>query len=446
MNYSEVVDYIYSIPKFTKKGGLSQTEKIMALFRHPENSFHYIHIAGTNGKGSVSAYLNAVLIENGLKTGLFTSPHLEKMNERMKINGQDISDADFIRIFFEVKTKIDQWIKEGGVHPTFFEFVYLMAMLWFQENKIDIAVVETGLGGRLDATNIVKKPILTVITSIGYDHTQYLGNTLTEIAGEKAGIIKPDCPLVYDASSDMEAVTVFKEKAEKLKVSAVPVEKKDILSLVSDKESLWYTMKPFANHDMMKEISIRLLTPARYQAMNSALAVRSAEVLKFTSKLFEGISDDVFYERVKTALLKAKWPGRFEHTAPNIYIDGAHNEAGIRALCESIAVSFSDRDIHLLFAVAEDKDYTDMIRCLCGLKNLKTVTVTAIESDRQTPIDTVIEIFRKNWHGFIWGTYNIKEAFNKAAGQMDSNGLLFCTGSLYLAGSLKSLQKGFSDD
>lgn len=446
MNYSEIVDYIYNIPKFTKKGGLSQTAQVMAQFGHPENTFRYIHIAGTNGKGSVSAYLSSMLMENGLRTGLFTSPHLVKINERMKINGTDISDGDFIRIFFAVKEKIDAWIQNGGVHPTFFEFVYLMAMLWFQENEVDIAVVETGLGGRLDATNVAAKPILTVITSIGYDHMQYLGNTLTEIAGEKAGIIKSGCPLVYDASSDKQAVQVFKERADKLKVMAVPTEKKELYFLKSDRERLCYQLKPMTYGDTSEKIQVTLLTPARYQAMNSALAFRGMEMLRLTSGLCDGVNDEVFYGRIKKALLKAKWPGRFERTAPNIYIDGAHNEAGICALCESIEFGFTDSGIHLLFAVAEDKDYTEMIRRLCNLKNLKSVTVTAIENDRRTPVETVTEIFRKNWHGFIRETYNIKEAFNEAVKGTGSRELLFCTGSLYLAGSLKALQKGLSND
>ena len=145
----------------------------------------------------------------GLKTGMFTSPHLVRINERMKINGEEISDGDFIRIFFAVKKKIDEWITKGGVHPTFFEFIYLMAMLWFRENQVDVAVVETGLGGRLDATNIVQSPTLTVITSIGFDHVQYLGDTLDKIAGEKAGIMKAGCPVVFDGTSGPYRLSMY---------------------------------------------------------------------------------------------------------------------------------------------------------------------------------------------------------------------------------------------
>ena len=435
----KIVDYIYSIPKFTKKGGMIQTAQIMALFEHPENDFTYVHIAGTNGKGSVSAYMAGMLRACRLKVGLFTSPHLVRINERMKINGEDISDGDFIRIFFTVKEKIDVWMKEGGVHPTFFEFIYLMAMLWFRENHIDIAVVETGLGGRLDATNVVAKPALTVITSIGFDHMQYLGHTIDKIAGEKAGIMKDGCPVIFDGTSQPEAVCVLSERAAALGCACTAVTQQDIGDFVSDKESLRYTIPALFDG---RKLSVVLPTPARYQAMNSALALRGMEMLWRAGRFSYQYpaSEDSFYAVILKALSKVRWSGRFEMAAPDIYIDGAHNEAGIKAFCESIEYSFSDKPVYLLFAVAEDKDYTEMIRRLCSLQRLAGVMVTAIESERQTSVDLVEQIFKENWHGRIEGTYNIKEALERAAGWIQG-GRLFCTGSLYLAGSLMALQK-----
>lgn len=442
----KVVDYIYSIPKFTKKGGMAQTAQIMALFGHPENTFPYIHIAGTNGKGSVSAYMAGMLGACRLKVGMFTSPHLVCINERMKINGENISDGDFIRIFFVVKNKIDAWIKEGGVHPTFFEFIYLMAMLWFRENHIDIAVVETGLGGRLDATNIVAKPVLTVITSIGFDHMQYLGDTIDEIAGEKAGIMKPGCPVILDGTSESAAVQVLTERAEVLGCDCIAVTSADIGHLTSDKRGLKYELSRLSDEG---QLLVALPTPARYQAVNSALALRGMELLWQSGQLCGSkrflqrypAAEDNFYSTILEALSKICWSGRFEMAAPDIYIDGAHNEAGIKAFCESIEYSFWDKPVYLLFAVAEDKDYTEMITRLCQLQRLEGVMVTAIEGERRTSVDLVEQIFKQNWHGRIEGTYNIKEALETAAGWIQGGGRLFCTGSLYLAGSLMALQK-----
>lgn len=199
-DYETAVKYIYDIPKFTKKGGIEQTEKLMAMLGNPQNDFKYIHIAGTNGKGSVSAFMAQALQMCGIKTGLFTSPHLVTINERLRIDGEVISNDDFVRLFEDIKQRVDAYVADGGVHPTFFEWMYMMAMCWFSRQKIQYAVVETGLGGRLDATNVIKYPELTLITSIGLDHVQYLGSDIASIAGEKAGIIKKDVSLVFDAS------------------------------------------------------------------------------------------------------------------------------------------------------------------------------------------------------------------------------------------------------
>lgn len=435
----KVTDYIYSIPKFAKKGGLTQTAQLMKLFGDPQTSFKYIHIAGTNGKGSVSAYLSRMLCACGMRTGLFTSPHLVKINERMKVNGEDIQDGDFVRIFFAVKSKIDDWMAHGGVHPTFFEWIYLMAMLWFKEQHIEIAVVETGMGGRLDATNIIAHPDASVITSIGYDHMQYLGSTLEAIAGEKAGIIKAGTPLIYDASSEAEAVRTIKTRAQYLNAEAVPVGRQEIMDVDAGRDYIRYSIQTRPKGE--KALCVTLHTPALYQCMNSALALRTMEVLFERCQWFGG-SRRLFYGHMCRALEQTVWPGRFEAVTPHLFIDGAHNDAGIKALCGTLANSFGSEKIYMLFAVAEDKDYTRMIRHICGLPNLAGVMVTAIESERKTPIEKVEKIFRENRNCLIRSTYNIKEALEEAIRWTDNGGVLICTGSLYLAGSLKALQEG----
>lgn len=193
----DIVEYLYKIPRFARTGGLEATRERLRLLGSPEKSFHYIHVAGTNGKGSVCAYMESCLRNLGFKTGLFTSPHLVRINERIRINHQEISDEDFCEAFYKVKHLVDVQKEQGIPHPTFFEFIYLMAMTAFQKAGIEYGVIETGLGGRMDLTNAVERPDITVITSIGLDHTAILGDTIEKIAGEKAGIIKAGVPLVY---------------------------------------------------------------------------------------------------------------------------------------------------------------------------------------------------------------------------------------------------------
>ena len=212
MNYAEAEEYINQIPRFSKVKSEENVDEILALFGHPEKKFAYIHVAGTNGKGSVCAFLDSMLRMAGKKTGLFTSPHLITTTERMKINGQNISEEAFTEIFEELLHVVKVREKAGHLHPTYFEWLYLMAMLWFGRQGIEYGIIETGLGGRLDATNHIAQPVLTIITSISYDHMEILGSTLTEIAGEKAGILKSGVPVICDGS-EPEAMAVIRKRA-----------------------------------------------------------------------------------------------------------------------------------------------------------------------------------------------------------------------------------------
>ena len=197
MTYQQAVEYILDIPRFTAKNDLGNTKAFLELLGNPQQRLKVIHVAGTNGKGSVCAYVDAMLRAQGKRTGLFTSPHLVRMNERIVIDGQQISDAEFTETFEEVKEKVGEMERKGLSHPTFFEFIFGMAMAAFAKAGVEYAVLETGLGGRLDATNVVEHPVCCVITSIGRDHMQWLGNTIEEIAAEKSGIIKAHVPVIY---------------------------------------------------------------------------------------------------------------------------------------------------------------------------------------------------------------------------------------------------------
>ena len=215
MRYEEAVKYILDIPKFTKKNDGDHTRKFLEYLGNPQEGLKVLHVAGTNGKGSVCAYLDGMLRSEGKRTGLFTSPHLVKINERIVLDGEEIPDDRFCEVFERTLTAVKKMEGEGLAHPTFFEFLFGMAMLAFAEGGMEYAVLETGLGGRLDATNAVEQPLVSIITSIGMDHMEYLGDTIGEIASEKAGIIKSGVPVFYAQTSE-ESDEVIRRKAEEL--------------------------------------------------------------------------------------------------------------------------------------------------------------------------------------------------------------------------------------
>ncbi|MDD3222676.1 MAG: bifunctional folylpolyglutamate synthase/dihydrofolate synthase [Clostridia bacterium] len=427
----EITRYLYAIPRFARTGGLEQTKERLRLLGSPEKSFHYIHVAGTNGKGSVCAYMESCLRNMGYKTGLFTSPHLIRINERIRIGNQEISDENFAEAFYKVKNLIDIQKEQGIAHPTFFEFIYLMAMTAFQKAGIEYGVIETGLGGRLDLTNAVEKPDITVITSIGLDHTAILGDTFEQIAAEKAGIIKAGVPLVY--LDDRESVSkVIREKAGE----AYPV-KKEWIHMDSVKPGrLDFSLECpyFEKYDIM------LNTNGIYQTENGALAVTAMEVLK--KSLNWTLSEADFRKKIIEGLARMTWPGRMEAVAKDIYVDGAHNDDGIRELVRSVETIFPEKNIYLIFAVAEDKDYREMIHHLCGLKHLKGVMVTEIDNGRRRDFHEVMDIFKENWNGNIQGTYNVNEAIRAERSRKGKDGVLICTGSLYLVGHVKEILGG----
>ena len=201
MTYREAVNYIEEIPKFAVKHPKEHTREFLKRLGNPEQGLRIIHVAGTNGKGSVCAYMQAMLMAEGKRTGFFTSPHLVSMNERIRLNNRQITDEQFLEVFRKVKAVVDEMAEEGISHPSYFEFLFGMGMTVFAEEMPDYVILETGLGGRLDATNSVEHPVLSIITSISLDHTQYLGSTIAEIAGEKAGIIKENVPVICDGSN-----------------------------------------------------------------------------------------------------------------------------------------------------------------------------------------------------------------------------------------------------
>ena len=296
MTYSECVDYILDIPKFTKKHSLDHTVRFLEYLGNPQEKLKVIHVAGTNGKGSVCVYLDAMLRAEGKRTGLFVSPHLVKMNERIRLNGEQISDQIFTETFEETLNAVKKMQENGEEHPTFFEFLFGMAMNAFQKAEMEYVVLETGLGGRLDATSAVKNPIACVITSIGLDHMEYLGDTVEKIAAEKAGIICPEVLVLY-AQCDPASDQVIEETARKQNCFCKKIGKDayEILG-IKDKHIAFSCSSAYYGTTTWELNNIGV-----YQPQNALLAMETMR------KLF---GESGHPQKWREALAELKWEGR----------------------------------------------------------------------------------------------------------------------------------------
>ena len=424
MNYTEAVDYIETIPKFTVKHPPEHTRELLSRLGNPQEGIKIIHVAGTNGKGSVCAYLNAMLLAGGKKTGLFTSPHLVRINERFQINGEDVSDEQFLNAFLKVEKAAKEYEAEGEGHPSYFETLFLMGMLIFKEAGVEYLVMETGLGGRLDATNVVEKPLACIITSISRDHTEYLGDTLEAIAGEKAGIIKAGVPVIYDASQPGPA-SVIAAKAKEMGSPAWPMEPSFYEMKTQSREGITFT---FAYPGGEKaELAIPYV--AKYQMMNASLAFYTMHILQDVHDIPKNV--------LAEGLSKIKWPCRMEMAAPGVIIDGAHNEDGIAQFVSTAGYFAKENEITILFTAVADKHYHEMIGEICEGIHPSHVVATQIDGSRVVPAEVLAEDFRKAGCTDVCAEPEIGAAYEKALGKKGSV-MLFCVGSLYLAGELKA--------
>ena len=424
MNYTEAVDYIETIPKFTVKHPPEHTRELLSRLGNPQEGIKIIHVAGTNGKGSVCAYLNAMLLAGGKKTGLFTSPHLVRINERFQINGEDVSDEQFLDAFLKVEKAAKEYEAEGEGHPSYFETLFLMGMLIFKEAGVEYLVMETGLGGRLDATNVVEKPLACIITSISRDHTEYLGDTLEAIAGEKAGIIKAGVPVIYDASQPGPA-SVIAAKAKEMGSPAWPMEPSFYEMKTQSREGITFT---FAYPGGEKaELAIPYV--AKYQMMNASLAFYTMHILQNVHDIPKNV--------LAEGLSKIKWPCRMEMAAPGVIIDGAHNEDGIAQFVSTAGYFAKENEITILFTAVADKHYHEMIGEICEGIHPSHVVATQIDGSRVVPAEVLAEDFRKAGCTDVCAEPEIGAAYEKAL-ERKGSGMLFCVGSLYLAGELKA--------
>ena len=437
MTYEDAVRYLEEFPKFTKTTALAHTERLLGELGHPEEGMKILHVAGTNGKGSVCAYLASMLTAGGYRTGLFTSPHLVRINERFQIDQVPAGDDVFLRAFIRVKDAIDRRVEEGDEYPTYFETLFLIGMLIFREAETDYVVLEVGLGGRLDATNVIASPLVSIITSVSLDHTEYLGSTVGAIAGEKAGIIKPGIPVVYDAY-DPEAAVVIRQRAEELGSPSAALTPSMTEMKEMKPEGITFRFLPSAELEELKkardggsfgEHTLHIPQIAEYQMRNASLAWIAMGLIREDHRIPEDV--------LEKGVAEMHWPCRMETVMKDVIVDGAHNPDGIAEFVRTAAHFHKDREITILFSAVADKHYEEMIRTIAREIRPERVITTRIAGSRQVSEETLAGLFMDAGVREVFSVPSPGPAFDIAC-SMKGDGLLFCVGSLYLAGEIRA--------
>ena len=423
MTYPDSVRFLYSLGNEVKtaKYGLERITTLLAALGHPERLPRIVHVAGTNGKGSVSAMIEAGLRAAGLRTGLFTSPHLVEPTERICISGRHVRADQFSAAFDRVHVCAEQLLNEGAIdfHPTYFETVTAMAFLLFQDQKTGAVVLEVGLGGRLDATNVIH-PELCVITPVDFDHEALLGKSLEAIAGEKAGILKPGVPAVF-AAQRPEALETLDRRATDLRVDVIHApDKWHLHNLELSAQGSDFTIRDGS------EMRIHCPLAGEHQVANAVVAAAALHRLSIeTSAIERGIAS-------------ARWPGRLDHisSSPEIILDGAHNPSGARALAAYIGRFYSNRRVVLVYGAMRDKAVEEIAGIL--FPHADEVIATAPKQSRAVDPETVREL---GAHPNLRTAPNLAAALDLARNG-DAGRVIFVTGSLFLVGEALTLLNG----
>ncbi|MEG2353469.1 MAG: folylpolyglutamate synthase/dihydrofolate synthase family protein [Clostridium sp.] len=427
MNYEEALNYVESTAKFGMKLGLERMERILEILDNPQKKIKTIHIAGTNGKGSTTAMLSGILKEEGYSVGMYTSPFLESFEERMQINNENISKDDFAKLITEFSIIVPKIIEENLGEPTYFEIITAVAFLYFSRKNVDYAVIEVGLGGRLDATNVIT-PILTIITSISFDHIGILGDTLAEIAYEKGGIIKRGIPLVlYPQDKEVREVITNLCIEKNSELIEVPRDFTEFKEVYIEDGKTYQLIK--VNEEEPYNISLGLL--GKHQVNNASVAIKSVEVLK---KLGIKIERD----SMKKAFKHTKWIGRLEKIKDNplTVIDAAHNIGGILSLKESINTYFKYDKLILILGILADKQVHDMVAEIAPLAH-KIITVTP-HSDRaelSEDLRRVVQKYNSNCESYE----DYRGAYEKACLYCNSGDIIVAAGSIYMIGDMRKI-------
>ncbi len=423
MDYNESILYIHGTYKFGIKLGLENIRALLNLMGNPQSNLKFIHIAGTNGKGSTAAFITQILIEAGYTVGTFTSPYLRKFTERITVNNTEIEEDVLAKITTVIKDKIGLMKAKGMNHPTEFEIITAIGFQYFFEKKCDIVILEVGMGGRFDSTNIINSPLACVMASISYDHTKYLGKTLTEIASEKAGIIKDNSRVVAYPSKE-EAIKSIEDKCSQTNSVLYKVRHEDVKVQSED------IFEQEFNYENLKSLKIHL--PGDFQTYNAAVAVKTVQLLKEQGYKIEE-SD------IRNGLKKTEWPGRIEvvSTNPTVIIDGAHNPDAVEKLSYSLKKYFPGKKIIFIMGVMKDKDFIQMIEKVTPIASC-FIAVTASDNDRALAARELAEYIKRYCNNVIVSD-TIKEAVKMSINLASVNDVICALGSLYYIGEVKSM-------
>jgi len=388
MDYNKVLNELYSMKEWKFKLGLKNMKILLGKLDNPEHKLKIIHVAGTNGKGSVCAMISSILQEAGYKVGMYTSPHLKKFNERIRVNNDLITDKEIVEYYLQVKKHV--------TNQSFFEITTAMMFLYFSDKKVDYVVMEVGMGGRLDSTNVII-PLISVITNIGYEHTDRLGKKLDKIAFEKAGIIKEGVPTVTGASG---------------------LALKTIKKIANNKNS-----KLIIVNNEIKKFNVGL--KGNFQLKNAGIAVKTLEILKSNKKII------INKDNIKNGLKNVKWPGRFQFLEKNVLIDSAHNPEGFKVLFNEVK-NLKYNKLNLVVGFSKDKDVDEISKIINSNKRIKMIILTSTDNERAMTTKEAKQYFNTN----IIIIKNSKKALDYAKEIKDKDDLILVAGSIYLVGEL----------
>lgn len=430
MKYEEAMKYITEVGNFGSNYGLERTYKLLEHLGNPERDLKLIHIAGTNGKGSTTSMITEILMGEGYKVGMYTSPFIEEFEERIQINRNNIPKKSLAILMDEIKVAVDKVIEAGYNHPTEFEIITVLMLLYFKKENIDFGVIEVGLGGTLDSTNVIK-PIIQVITSISFDHTNLLGNTLEKIAREKAGIIKKGIPTV-----------IYPQQEEVLKVIKNKCFEMDSELYIANNENLKFKNivnldKPYQLLKYNNEIDILLPLLGEHQIINLSVAMQAIEVLNNKNII------DISIANIVKSIKNVSWKGRLEVLSNNPYvvIDGAHNIQGIKTLSRNIKKYFKYENLYLILGILADKDVEEMIKIITPMaKKVYSVTPNSIRGELAESLKDEVSKFNKNCKAFD----KYEEAYLEALNDASEKDLILASGSLYMIGDMRKIIRKIS--
>ena len=410
MNYTETLNFIHS---FKGNGRRPQLERMRWLLKqagNPQTHFPTVHIVGTNGKGSTTSYLQNILTKSGYQVGTFTSPYITRFNERISINGTEIPDKDLISLVEKAQVLLDDLEEHTAFErPTEFELVTLLMFLYFDLKQVDIAIIEAGIGGRFDSTNVLS-PELVICTSIGFDHTETLGDSLLDIANHKAGVMRENTPILLGRVS-AEVEHFFNQKSHDLQAPLAIIDR-EIQLLSKDDQTIQIS------YDHWESPNLKLPMLGQHQENNAGLAVTAAHILAQT---FSKITDKSIQEGIE----ETHWPGRSEWIGNNIYLDGAHNPQGIASLKQVLKDNFANRRVHILFAGLRRKPLADLLE---ELKDYD-ITVTSFDFFEALPLDDYPKDFKRAADYRDWLAQ---------AESANSDDLFVVTGSLYFISEVRN--------